>query len=483
MSNNVEATDLFELLGYAPDADPNTPGALLDCTLMIPNHRAMQTPRIPGSTYYGNTAGIVAPSTSVLVDSISVTPVSDGLPQQHVAVTEVSGTLTLYAAAIGGPWADVTPLSGTLGGTQGNFEQFGNHVVFCNGSFNRFFQRPVDSTANAQFTQITYAPRMAHIVSSQRFLVAFSGVASDGGDDNGDGWQCCARDDHTSWTLSPATLCTKGRLADSHGGITGAIAYGGDVYAFKRRTAYRGRFVGPPEVWSWDEWPFRLGAVVRPRAYKRGFVFLATDDLYFFDGASLTPLMDGKLRRLYSRQADSVFDLIVDEVHDTVYIDMILGAASRVFVCHVPTRRWGVATLPNTVGYYAAPRDTSNLLERSLWSLSTDGSTRLMDGDYTAGAATARPSITLNDFGDAFADSELTGVRAKLLQSTGDSTATPMFRNRLDDALATASLVPRETDGMYEIRQNARWHRVKLEFTGATEVAGVRYDFEPRGQR
>ena len=486
--SNESITDLIELLGYAPDADPNVPGAVIDCSLMIPNHRGMQTPRIPGTTYWQSTAAITVSSSAFLTDAMYMDPIQSGFVQLYLGLYDsVSGSIYINAASFAADWQDVTPTSGTVNSLP-TFEQFGNYALMANGAFGGFFQRDLSATMTTPFSEVTYAPRMTHLVVAQRFVLGFNGLITGGGTSQYDAWQCSARDDHTSWTVSPATLCTTGRLADAYGEITGAIAFNNDVYAFKYRTCYRGQFTGPPEVWTWTEWPFGLGAVCAPKRYKRGFLFLAADDLYFFDGASLTPLMDGRLRYLYGELGILSPLIVVDELHDLVYVNLANTPLHDSlnpdwYVCHIPTRKWGRAVLPGVLNYFAAPFTNAGYGPNTLWALDTGGSVRRVSGDFTAGAATGRPFLTLNDFGDAFADTELAGVRTKLITSGGTSTATPQYRDQLDATLNTGQAVPREADGLYEVHQNARWHRVKLEFTDATEVTGVRYDFREAGQR
>ena len=45
----------FPLLGYAPDADPTTPGVLVDCDLLIPTLKGFKA--LPGDSNAGITAG------------------------------------------------------------------------------------------------------------------------------------------------------------------------------------------------------------------------------------------------------------------------------------------------------------------------------------------------------------------------------------------------------------------------------------------
>src|SRR5690606_3443373 len=86
---------------------------------------------------------------------------------------------------------------------------------------------------------MTGAPTLAAcMVTAQRFVMMLGNTQAG----IHDGWYCSARDDHTSWTLSPSTLCAKGRLTDTSGAIVAAVEFNGDIIAAKQTALYRGRF-------------------------------------------------------------------------------------------------------------------------------------------------------------------------------------------------------------------------------------------------
>jgi len=69
--------------------------------------------------------------------------------------------------------------------------------------------------------------------------------------DQPDGWWCSGLFNQAVWTPSVATQCANGRLVTAPGRITAMRELGDDVVAYKARSMFLGRYVGPPIVWSW----------------------------------------------------------------------------------------------------------------------------------------------------------------------------------------------------------------------------------------
>jgi hypothetical protein len=81
----------------------------------------------------------------------------------------------------------------------------------------------------------------------------------DDGTNTGDGWFCSGIFDYTTWTPSITTQCTKGRLVDTPGRITGLVGYGTTFVAFKQDSMYLANYVGSPSVFQWQLIPGVVG--------------------------------------------------------------------------------------------------------------------------------------------------------------------------------------------------------------------------------
>lgn len=480
----------IDFLGFAPDLDPNMPGACQEMAGVVPTLKGFRAAPTPDPTNRFQPLALGA------------------LHDATVVAGHYTQMRTLYVLGKAKVWqhsfsTTAVEVTGVLSGATNSEDipmmlvEFGNRAYVASGSVTLAQQ----TSLNLAFTTIDGAPKPLLLTTADRFMLAFHN------DNVNDSWRCSARDDASSWTANPATLATQGRLPDDdNDGFKAVATLGNEVIAFKSRRAYRGRFVPHDvEVWKWDLLPINKGALYgRSTAnYRQGVAFLSADNLYYYDGASLTGLMDDRLAQWYAERVLSQqyrASIAVDELRDLVWISMLLydddslTTYSRVtMMVHPPTKRWAkwngtpLRALLSAPSVWPGSWDGGSARGdlRRVWAvknLATTGDQmpRELAADATA---TATATITTNDFGHAFNDSELTRASLKFLTPPAAASVTHISRNALDGTLQTRGTIARAADGLFDVRQNARWHRLQFNLTGDFEVNGFAPEFRDTGKR
>lgn len=521
---------MVELLGFAPDAPPILPGACEQMWDVVPSPKGWRAaPSVDQTTIFAHHAAGGAAfhaGTFVYPPTLAYLPDASSDSLQSKAYSAGSfATAVSTASPSGLRWKLVEfyhDLSGTATSTVAidgysvqAMEMIGGNVV-ASIAAGRLFTKLYSTTA--AMTEITYSPHGAQfLIESSRFMLAMAcgvpGTSFTGFNDAR--WVCSARDDHTSWTLSPASQCTTGILPDAYGRINAVTKIGEELYVFKSQVCYRGVYVpNSAEVWEFSRAPFSLGAWRRCAVpYKQGIVFLNREGLWYYDGANLVNAMEDRLVRWWHDEVyafQTVAYVCVDERRDIIYVGAAtvqpvqgLGGPTTVLACHLPTKRWTRLTdngekylmvsgpgrrqatgvnLPELSGEsvrlpWVLPRTYPGITTANSHQLFTP---RLLDADpLTAHAAT----VITNIFGEPFHDSDLRQAHVLFTDAPATATAQPIQRNNLFSAATTAAAAPIATDGHFDVHQNARWHQLRFDMQGDFELLGFMADVVARGRR
>jgi hypothetical protein len=161
-----------QLIGFAPDLDPTTPGVLTDCDAIVPT-----------------TAGLSAANSAVNagLPALASTPTSayvaellDGSKRTFAA------TATAIYEAGSGAWTDRSCVGGYTGTNRTRFCVFGNNVLSANRT-----QAIGQAAPGGAFADISGAPTASILVSAAGFVMALNINGMSLGDAP-DGWGCCA---------------------------------------------------------------------------------------------------------------------------------------------------------------------------------------------------------------------------------------------------------------------------------------------------
>lgn len=517
--------NFIPFIGFAPDADPTQPGVLTDTTMMLATQAGLESypdiNRLDGASAFGHSAPNFSAYPAGWVQGAIATPDYDPGYVDVLAQARSNSTTTLYALRQNGStatyngyknWENVTPADLTAGNAGGGyyvFDRLGTDVLACgggpvSGSPSALVRMSMAAAGN-KFAVVTAAPRATIVVCASRFAMLLNTS------NYVDEWYCSARDNATDWTLAPATLCASGRLVEIDGPITAGIAYGDDVLVFKARGFYLGRFTGSAEVWDFEKQPFASGCV-GPHAVDKdrlGRVFwMSQDDVLMYDGATITSIADGKVRKWlrditnftssYLVNGQVVYDPTRNSVW-CVFNSTNGNNDNLVLSCNLDSGRWAKATttdeyfLRAPVGYngraLAGYPDIERMCAfRPQGAHPHDASAvrylSALTGLATAGGTLC--SVTTGDLGDDYYESELKTLRVRDIR--GNITTNQRFARAYHRALLTESLTAGPTttakaDGAFDLRQSDKWHRVTVEYSGYAECTGMNIEIVKQGAR
>ena len=281
---------MISLLGFTPDLDPATPGAVSDCEQVIPSEIGMKA--APAAVSVGLAA---------LASECRGAVVTRNLSGNRRLL---AGTASKLYEAGTTAWTDVS--SSTAGYTLGtddrwSFCQFGNAAIAAT------ITTKIERSTSGAFSAITAAPKAQLVESVLGFVVAAHTDESTYGD-SPDRWWCCAYLDETDWTPSVATQATTGRLIEGGGKITAWKRLGDDIVAYKQRALFLGRYAGPPEVWRFTQITSDIGCVGQDAVINIGnaHIMVGEDDIYSYDGVRPVPISQG-VRQWFIYNRDPVY--------------------------------------------------------------------------------------------------------------------------------------------------------------------------------
>lgn len=481
---------MIEILGFAPDLDPVTPGVLTDCAQLIPSEKGM----------------VAAPSPVDANTDVLVSDCRGAAVLMNTAGTRrtIAGTRTKLYELSGSSWNDVS--TGTYTGSTENrwsFAQFGDVALASNNT------EAIQSSTSGTFATIAGAPIARMIVAAKDFVLAFDTNDATYGDQP-DRWWCSAYQDHSSWTATVLTQATTGRLIGSGGAITAALKFGQQVVAYKTRDLFLGSYVGPTPVWQWDQVPGDVGCVGPEAVCDIGgaHVFVGDDNLWLFDGTRPVPIAP-QIRQWFFTNSSVAYRYrsiaAFDRQTNRVWIfycsaSNTSGTPDLAVVWHIGTKKWGLAnrTVEAAMNYQAAGvtwdtlstiASTWDALPNTPWDSQAwqAGGRALAIFDSTHDLKTltgsgANSGLTTGDHGDDFYDTFLRAVRLRFQTEPTTGAITGYTKSAAGGALTVAgsgSMV----SSKFDVRQEGRFHRFSFTFTGSLEVSGIAFDGSKRGAR
>ena len=199
------------ILGFAPDADPTTPGVLVDCNYIYPTsrgYRVMPLPMQLDGANAGHASMSVYPTATVLNakvfrSSLNKVTVLAGTANSIYALSYAGGGSAFPSTSNYANWWNASRAAGYTASVDQTwmFEQFGDYLLALKGGAQTVvgdITLQAYSTATGTFEDVTGAPAAATMVVAERFVMLLNAPAF-----AADAWWCSARDDHTSWSLSP----------------------------------------------------------------------------------------------------------------------------------------------------------------------------------------------------------------------------------------------------------------------------------------
>lgn len=474
------------LLGFAPDADPTTPGVLTACTNLIPFEAGMRG--APAATTVG--ASALASACRGIVSTSDLSGNRRLLAGTGTKLYELNGTT----------WTDRSRAANYTLSTDDRW----SFIQYANATLAATPTAVIQRSTTGAFADVAGAPQAKLIEAAQGFAVAFNTSA------NADAWYCSAYLDDTNWTLSVANQCVTGRLIGGSGPINAARRFGDNLVAYKSGSMFVGTYVGAPEVWRWTQVSTDVGCVGQDAVVDTaiGHVFVGRDNVYVFDGTTPRPLATGTIRKwLFADMAGGYqfkAQCLWDRANSLVWIFYATaggdGTPNRCAVYHTLTQRWGLAhQTVQAVVNYTSPSVTYDGGAAAVTTYDSGPAVPFDSLFWVAGAtnpavvsssntlstlsgACANASFTTGDFGDDEGYRTCSNLRVRYTAKPTTSTATGYTKDAGGDTVATGSSQA-QADGRHNLRQTARWHRFKVDTTGDFTVTAVRPEFREGGRR
>lgn len=479
----------LDLTGFAPDLDPTTPGVVTDCDGIVPTQ-----------------LGLAAANSLV---NAGLPPLPDGPANNAVVAALLDGTSRVLVAtmthiyeAAGLNWVDRSRAGNYSGGFRTRFTVFGNNVLSTNRS-----EVIGQAVPGSGFTDITGAPQAEIIVTAAGFVMALDVSHADYGSAP-DGWHCSALRDQSDWTAAAATQSAYGRLLDAPGDIRAGAALGSDVVAYKHSSMFLGRYVGPPVVWAWTRVAGDIGTFGNECVITIGsrHFFIGNDDIYVFDGTVPTPI-GAPVKSWFFRDLNDKFAHLIQGVadlpRDLVYwhypsMASVNGELDACLSYNIKTGKWGrqrtaeaygggvqaavqytaeMVTYDGLGSLYDSYEDLPNMPFDSPFLLSE----KLLPGIITgnglyAVVGTPGPSwLVTGDFGDLTNWSFLSRIVPSYRRDPATATLTNFHRDSMGADPVQDVTVPMMRK-RFDLRRSARWHRVRLDHTGAVTINGLQAD-------
>ncbi len=479
--------------GFAPDADPTTPGVITALTAMVPTIRG---------SYVGAPSGV-----DVGMDALAAAALGAAI------CTTLDGTNRLFAGTASAlyeksttTWNDVTrTVGGAYSVTATNpwrFAQFGDTSL----AVSKAVQLQSISTGT-DFADLN-APSAAVMCVSNRFVML--GNTNNGGSgttygDSPDRWYCSAIEDETDWTPSVTTQCATGRLVDTPGAITAMRTLGEIIVAYKDGSMYIGTYEGPPAVWRFDLVSSEVGTSSHEGVVElhNMHYFIGPDDFYRYQLGGLPVSIGAPVKEWFFSNCDPAYKGLIRHAHDKVnsliywfYPSVGTSTLNSCIVYNYKSDKWGVADrdIECAVDYITGgyTYDTLPFSTYDTWpEVSYDSAFWNTQSRYvgyigtdhklvTLTGASSSSSLTTGDYGEDGLFTLLDRVTLRYLAKPTTATMTNYYQNEHGDTWTT-DVSTSENSGRFDVLRSAPWHRVKFDFTGDLEVTGANASTKPDG--
>lgn len=486
---------MIKLLGFAPDADPTSAGALTECTNMIP--------------YANGLAGAPTAQTPVGVPALAATCKGAAVVEKLDATRRTfAGTQTKLYELQSGAWVDVSKAGNYTGAAESawSFTQFGDSTIAANGADT--IQR---SNSSGAFANIATAPIANIVFSVGAFVMALATTDATYGAQM-DRWWCCASYDETSWTPSVSTLATTGRLVGTPGAITAGGRLGDYAIVYKRKAIFLGQFVGAPTVWDFLQIPGGEAGCVGKDAWCDigvAHFLVGADNFYLFDGTRPQAIGVNVVRDWFYRTVNNsaIYKTVCrfDRRSNSVWIFFPSGSSTtcdQALVYHVATQQWGKVTLSieAAVDYTEAGAtidglDSFSATIDALSTSSVDSPRWLAGARMLAAFNTSHQLQTLTgnsdtsgivtgDIGDESAVTLLSRLKLRFEPGYIPTAASVTLSSKMSEGegLSAGESSDMTDNHRFDVLHRARYHRAAFSFSGPVRVLAFAAEMKKAGR-
>ncbi len=486
---------MIPLIGYAPDLPSFTPGAITNCSSLVPSLKGMK--------------GAPSPQTTTLAALSAACYGSAVVRKLDNSTRLIAGTLTTLEEGQSTTWTDRSRTSSAyaLGSeTRWRFAMSGDTVIAAAKT------EILQSSDSTTFDDVAFnAPKGAAVEVVNNFTILVDVEDQGGIYDSADrphGWWAART--ISNWTPSIANEAYTGDLTSTPGKCRAVKRFGQQAIIYKDRSMYTLTYVGQ-SGWEANLIPGEAGAVSQEVVIDVGtadnpiHLFMGAEDFYRFDGARPVSIGSPLTKTVFGEVNKSlayVSMALHDRVEKNVYFFYPVGNSGypdKCVVYNYKTNQWGRDDRTvQAVIQYVQPGITYDELgdhyntyddfptqsyDTAFWSagyespaiFNTSNIVQTLDGPPLNSA------MILGDYGAD--ESEQLFSRAQPLFTTKPSqaTMTNYYRSNLGDDLTVDDTVVMDSKGRFDVLRVANWHRPSFEFTGPVEFSAVRLDMQVDG--
>lgn len=464
------------IVSFAPDANPMTPGILVEASGIYPAETGGMRP-LPGPNTF-----------------------TDALPSECLGIftfrdlgasfRTIAGTATkLYELGITS-WTDVSQAGDYSTPRKWRFGAWGNYVLAAN--WEKKIQ--VQTAPGALFAEIAAAPVARYLTCAQSFV-----IGANIGSLYGNRVQWSAQGDHTDWTPSLSTQAGYVDLNDTQGDIRGITKFGNDIIVFKEACFYHGTYVGPPYIWAFRRVPSVSGAIANEGIIEveGGVYYLGIDDFYFYDGNLpkrvgqgvrqwLLNRLDGNYVRNINHIYDSSRRLIfwfypttadgTSKLVEGLIFDYLNGRWGRVVkTIEAGLVHWSANITYDTIDDFFATYNDINVVYDSPWWGANTFKMAYVDSSHKLARLNGTPEpsqFTTGDMGDLTGYSRIFRAWPYFSVEPTTCTISPRTKVKLSDTATVGAAMSLKTDGGVDLDKTAKFHSLQFDCTGDFEIVG-----------
>lgn len=461
-------------IGFTPDIDPITPGAIVDCVNIVPSVKGMQAAKSLQSV-------LSAPNAlpSECIGSAIARKLDDS---RRV----FAATATRSYELISGVWTDVSRAGNYSGGPDSRvrYAQFGDVTITANGV------EKLQASITGAFSDISQAPAARTLCTASGFVLAAGTSFAP------DQWYCSDRYNHITWTPGNNNQAAFGRLLETPGAIRGLVTLGENVVAYKDRSIYLGSYIDPTIKWAWRLVPFTAGALSQESVIEiDGYhLFLGQDNIYLYDGSIPRPIADNQVREWFISNSDPATRFkavgMFDRTNRLAYwfFNGLSSSQRNIgLVYHVDKGRWGkvnysvqspvnfispaltINQMTSVINSYTQPFDSPFFIGGSAVPSVFDGTNTLKSLSGTPGES----RITIGDIGSDGLYTRVTRFRPHFLKKPTSASFEHNVKNESAGSYAVVDSSSYSADSSFDVIYEARYHRGTITCTGDMEITGM----------
>ncbi len=345
------------------------------------------------------------------------------------------------------------------------------------------------SSPFADLITSTDKPKARHLVMHPRnFLVLGNLNDNIGVAPTGIRWS--AQGTYTDFDESVTTQSDREVLQGDSGWVQRLIAAGEYVLIFRERSITRMTYVGPPNIFQFDEVEQKRGCALSPKGVAnlgRMVFFLSEDGFYMFDGVTATPIGANKVDATFTAELNATYanrvSAAIDPLNKLVYwayptTASTDGTCDKMMIYNWAADRWSDAEISTQLifpslsqGYTLEGLDavSSSLdaLPASLDSRAWTGGANQLGAFNSANRLGSFTGANLAATLETAENQLFPGNRALLTEVSpsvngGTLSMQVLYRDRLNDAYTTSGVSAQNAQGFCPFVINARNFRFRV---------------------